>query len=185
MTPKDAETLDKLFRYFHDTLVNHCRRKEYSVSDSEEFVAEAFYRLTKNIDKVTDRSLKEQRAWLYSTVGNVIREHNRKNKFILKDNLDEVEYSDSPEDVCENISMKNTCSVLIKDIYEKLEDDKIEFLEKYEKGEIIYSEIAEEENMNYNTVKSQSYRKLVAIRKAAQEVLEEHGIEISTFKDLK
>ena len=65
MTPKDAETLDKLFRYFHDTLVNHCRRKEFSVSDSEEFVAEAFYRLTKNIDKVTDRSLKEQRAWLY------------------------------------------------------------------------------------------------------------------------
>lgn len=89
MESKETEILYMLFAAYYDTLINYCRRKGYSKNKSKKFVDETFYRLAENIDKVADRHLKEQRAWLYFTVDEVMQEYNRK-KIVSEDDFDEV-----------------------------------------------------------------------------------------------
>lgn len=185
MESNGNEVIDILFKMYHDTLINYCRRKGYSEYDAKEFVDETFLRLIKNIDKVKDRHLKEQRSWLYSTVENVISEHIYKNRYMNKNGLDTFENTLPDHDNYSNIIDKDTYAKIIKDIYSRLEDDDIEFLDNYTQGRISYAQIAAAENKNYNTVKSQVYRKIVSIRKIAEDVLKKQNIEVSTFTSKK
>ena len=185
MESNGNEVIDILFKMYHDTLINYCRRKGYSEHDAQEFVDETFLRLVKNIDKVKDRYLKEQRSWLYSTVDNVISEHIYKNRYMDKNSLDTLENTLPDSDTYDNIIDKDTYAEIIKDIYSKLKDEDIEFLDDYTQGRISYSQIEADENKNYNTVKSQIYRKIISIRKIAKTVLKEHNIEISSFTTKK
>lgn len=183
MATKENDITYELFEIYHDSLISHCLLKGCTEHDAEEFVSETFLRLVKNIDKVKDRHLKEQRSWLYSTVENVIFEHKYKNRHMDKINTTVPEDLSINEEAFDKIIDKSAYTKMMDDVYIRLSDEDKVFLDDYVQGKISCSEIAKAENKNYNTVKSQIRRRLEPIKNILKIVMKEHGIEVADLAD--
>lgn len=185
MEKKENDIITELFCKYHDPLFFYCQRKGVSDHDANEFVDETFLRLINNIDKIKSRNPKEQRAWLYSTADNVIKEHIYKNRHMSTKDFDSLENIFPANDNYDKIINEATYSEVIKRIYSSLNDSDLEFLEDYINDRITYSEIMEAKNTNYNTVKSQIRRRIIQIREITKSILNEYEIEISNITDTK
>lgn len=185
MKEKHNETANKLYILFYDTLINYCLRQGFSEHDAKDLVSETFLRLIENSAKLRSEELAAQRAWLYSTLKNIMAEHYRKNKFTADKSFDEYQNTiPSKEDnsrIIEDISYKE----MMNSVYEELSEDDKDFLNDYIEQKKTYSEISKETDKNYNTVKSQIYRRMTPIRKIILKKLQQQGIEISTFAPKK
>lgn len=186
MTEHENNVAQELFKKYKKPLVNYCIRKyNRSEADSEEFVSEVFFRLSRSISHVADRHPAEQHAWLFSTLSYVIAEDIKKNKHIAKGEANVIEFHIQNKNEYERIIEILTYEKIINEIKNRLKDNDKYYFEKFIQKEYTYKEISETDGINYNTFKSQMRRLTPCIRKIALEVINEHKIEISRYENSK
>ena len=70
----------ELFHTYHQSLINFCVSKGVRPENVEDIVSEAFTRALAKENQIMPLEPKQQRAWLYSAVANIIKETNVKEK---------------------------------------------------------------------------------------------------------
>ena len=136
----------ELFHSYHQSLMNFCISQGVRPEDADDMVSEAFARAWMKAEQISPLEPKQQRAWLYSAITNIIKESRAKPAPALFSEIENIENYIAEEDALQQIQSEEDYQQYIKQIFNELTDEK----------EQEFFRLILEEKLDYNTL-SQKY----------------------------
>lgn len=114
----------ELFNSYHGSLINFCVSRGVKPENVEDIVSEAFTRALAKADQIMTLEPKQQRAWLYSAVLNIIKENNAKTKPAVFSEIENIENFIKDNDNLEQFLSEETYRQYVQQVYDELLNDK-------------------------------------------------------------
>lgn len=161
---------EELIKNYYDALMKYCFALKVSGHDAEDFVSETFKRMWENIELIASLQPKAQKAWLYTTVSNLIKDsYKSKPPLPTEDNILENVPCENKEieRVVEDCQFEN----IIKTLKENASEEERKLLELIIEKNKTYDQIAKELNVNSVTLRTRIWRLRKKLKPVAEELL--------------
>ncbi|MBQ7923539.1 MAG: sigma-70 family RNA polymerase sigma factor [Clostridia bacterium] len=114
----------ELFETYHGSLINFCISQGVRAESAEDIASEAFTRALANPEKFLPLDPKQQRTWLYSAVGYIIKENNARITSVPFGEIENIENYITETDKLEEFIADEDFNGYVKQIHEELSDEK-------------------------------------------------------------
>lgn len=114
----------ELFQTYYRSLVNFCISQGVRAENVDDIVSEAFIRAWSKADQFMVLELKQQKAWLYSAVVNIIKENNAKTQPTPFSEIENIENHIKDNDDLTSFNSEETFNEYTEQVYNELETDK-------------------------------------------------------------
>ena len=114
----------ELFETYHRSLINFCISQGVHANHAEDITSEAFARAMAKRDQFLPLEPKQQRAWLYSAVGYIIKENNARITSVPFSEIENIENYITETDKLEEYITNEDFNGYVQQIHDELTDEK-------------------------------------------------------------